>query len=119
MKWSEIRKGSKLTNERRAELDHQVLEESLERAVVTKIEQLRHARSLTQDQLAQQLGTNQGAISRLEHQSDLYLSTLQRFVHALGGRLEIVVKFKDAEPIELDLFGDIAAPQREPELARA
>ncbi|MGH7728293.1 MAG: helix-turn-helix domain-containing protein [Vulcanimicrobiaceae bacterium] len=75
---------------------------------VTRLDQLRRARSSSQVQLAEQLGTNQGALSRLEHQTDLCVSTLRRFVHALGGELQIVAQFDDAEPIDLDLFGDLA-----------
>ncbi len=106
--WRELRGRSKVAPDERALTDAAVMEkvERLDR--VTKIEQLRRARSLSQQQIAEQLGTNQGAISRLERQTDFYLSTLGRFVHALGGTLKIVVQFDDADaPIELDLLGDL------------
>lgn len=54
---------------------------------------LRRARQLTQQQLAQSLQTTQAGISRLEHQADLYLSTLRRYVEAMGGDLELVARF--------------------------
>lgn len=103
--WREVRRT--LSPDREAALRERVATESVRLRSVTRLDQLRRARSLSQVQLAEQLGTNQGALSRLERQSDLYISTLRRFVHALGGEIRIVVKFGDADPIELDLFGDL------------
>ena len=39
-------------------------------------------------------------MSQLENQSDLYLSTLKRYIEALGGELEVVAVF-DGERIEI------------------
>src|SRR5205809_1018526 len=55
--------------------------------------ELKHARELTQAQLAQALDVQQPAVSRIEHQTDLYLSTLRSYVEALGGELQIVAQF--------------------------
>ena len=114
--WSELRGRSKVSQEQRARTDAASKKEVERLDRVTKIEQLRRARSLSQQQIAEQLGTNQGAVSRLERQTDFYLSTLGRFVHALGGTLKIVAQFDDAEePIELDLLGDLkSAPAPTP-----
>ncbi len=59
------------------------------------LEQLRRARKLTQEQLAETLNLNQSSISKLEKRTDLYLSTLSNFVSAMGGELEIRVVFPD------------------------
>jgi hypothetical protein len=56
---------------------------------------LRQSRHITQVQLADDLGITQGNVSRLEGRSDVYLSTLRRYVEALGGRLEITAVFGD------------------------
>ena len=53
------------------------------------LDELRKARKMTQVKLAQTLGVNQGEVSKIEHRTDLYLSTLSEYVEALGGRLEI------------------------------
>lgn len=37
----------------------------------------------------------QANLSRIEHQDDLYLSTLRGYVEALGGRLELRAVFPD------------------------
>jgi len=110
--WREIQnKHSRLTAEDISHAQAHATDAFSEFKRVTRIDQLRKARSLSQVQLAEQLGTNQGALSRLERQTDFYISTLRRFVHALGGELKIVVEFEGAEQlIELDLFGDLEAP---------
>lgn len=56
---------------------------------------LRKARAMTQETLADAIGTSQGEVSRIERQTDLYLSTLSRYVEAMGGELQIVARFND------------------------
>jgi hypothetical protein len=36
-------------------------------------------------------------VSRLEQQADMYVSTLRRYLEALGGTLEIVAHFPDRD----------------------
>jgi transcriptional regulator with XRE-family HTH domain len=57
--------------------------------------ELRAARRLTQQQLAETLGLTQAAVSQMENRTDLYLSTLQNFIEAMGGRLELYAVFPD------------------------
>ena len=61
------------------------------------LEEVRRARQMTQVALAQTLGVNQGEVSKIEHRTDVYLSTLAGYVEALGGRLEIRAVFPDRE----------------------
>ena len=58
---------------------------------------------MTQETLAETLDMTQGEVSRLERRTDLYVSTLRRFVEAMGGSLELVARFPggEAELIEL------------------
>ncbi len=42
---------------------------------------------------------NQAAISKLEHQSDMYVSTLRRFVAALGGELRIIAHLPQGDVV--------------------
>ncbi len=60
-----------------------------------RLAEIRQARQLTQQQLATSLDTTQGGVSRLERQTDLYLSTLRSYVEAMGGVLELVARFGD------------------------
>lgn len=57
------------------------------------LKDLRLAAAQTQQDLALALGVRQDTISRLEQRSDMLLSTMRRYVEAMGGRLDLVVKF--------------------------
>ena len=63
---------------------------------------LRQAVAQTQEELAATLGVGQDTISRLEKRSDMLLSTLRRYVEAMGGKLELVAKFPDRPPLVID-----------------
>src|ERR1700679_2676137 len=56
---------------------------------------LRQARQQTQVAIAQKLNIAQGAVSRMERQSDFLLSTLREYVDALGGQLELRAVFPE------------------------
>jgi transcriptional regulator with XRE-family HTH domain len=56
---------------------------------------LRKARSLTQEKMAELLQIRQENVSRIEHRTDLLLSTLREYIEAMGGELDLVVKFHD------------------------
>jgi DNA-binding transcriptional regulator YiaG len=53
------------------------------------LDELRTARELTQERLAETLGIQPATVSRIERQSDMYVSTPAKFVEAMGGTLEI------------------------------
>ena len=74
---------------------------------------LRQARRLTQERLAQLLGVEQENVSRLERRADLLLSTLSSYVSAMGGKLRLVAEFPNRRPVSISL-GYIApeAPAR-------
>ena len=59
------------------------------------LDELRAAREMTQEHLAKVLHVQQSAISKLERRADMYVSTLQDFVKAMGGQLEIRAVFPD------------------------
>jgi len=61
------------------------------------LEEVRKARQMTQAQLGRTLGVNQGEVSKIEHRTDIYLSTLAGYVEALGGKLEIRAVFPNRE----------------------
>ena len=47
---------------------------------------------MTQQHLARILNVNQAAVSKMERRTDMYVSTLQDFVRAMGGELKITAK---------------------------
>lgn len=59
------------------------------------LSELRQARELTQTTLSEVLETSQGEVSKIEKRTDMYLSTLRRYVEAMGGELEIIARFPD------------------------
>lgn len=61
-----------------------------------RLNELRGALGISQEELAELLEKKQAAISRLERRSDMHVSTLRAFVKALGGKLEIIASFPDA-----------------------
>jgi DNA-binding XRE family transcriptional regulator len=69
---------------------------------------LRLARKLTQEKMAELLHIRQEGISRLEKRSDLHLSTLHDVVQAMGGELRLVVEFPDRPPVILSGFQELA-----------
>jgi predicted transcriptional regulator len=56
---------------------------------------VRHLYALSQVALAKTMGVDQGFVSRIEQRDDLKLSLLERYVTAMGGHLEVTVRFPD------------------------
>ena len=76
----------------------------------TEIEGLKALRLLaerSQEQIAQALGVKQPAVLKMERQTDLYLSTLRRFVEAAGGTLELRVELPGKGVLHLTGMADL------------
>jgi DNA-binding Xre family transcriptional regulator len=103
--WREIRRGE-------SDPDRKARITALERAMLDAmaLADLREARAVTQVELAGRLGVNQGNVSRLERRNNLYLSTLQEYVAALGGDLQLVARFPDGVEIRLEPRARAAEP---------
>ena len=61
------------------------------------LHELPELRGASQTQIAETLGTSRPNIGRIEKELDVLLSTLERYVEALGGKLEIHAVFDDAD----------------------
>jgi transcriptional regulator with XRE-family HTH domain len=72
------------------------------------LDQLRKAQQMTQLQVAEVLGVHQGEISKIEHRSDICVSTLAEYIEAMGGRLEIRAVFRDRE-VRITQFEELAS----------
>jgi len=66
------------------------------------LKDLRQAAQQTQQELADALGVGQDTISRLEKRSDMLLSTMRRYVEAMGGSLELVAQFPNRPPVVIE-----------------
>jgi DNA-binding XRE family transcriptional regulator len=70
--------------------------------------ELREALKMTQATLAEALDVEQGSVSKMERRTDMYLSTLRRYIEAMGGTLEIVAHFPDGN-VRIKNLGELAA----------
>jgi DNA-binding transcriptional regulator YiaG len=59
--------------------------------------ELRQAQELTQTTIAELLETSQGEVSKIEKRTDMYVSTLRRYIEAMGGQLDVVARFPDGD----------------------
>jgi len=94
---------ARMSPERRARVEARVKEA----IKAMPLDELREARELTQNQLAQSLNVSQGAISKVERRTDMYISTLRSYVRAIGGDLQIRAVFPEGEVL-INQFADIA-----------
>lgn len=74
------------------------------------LHELRHARALTQKDLAKTLKVNQPAVAKLEKRTDLYVSSLRSYIEAVGGKLKIVAEFPDGE-VAITNFSQVGDPE--------
>jgi len=75
----------------RAEADEEIAREDLE----LNLKAVRELAGKTQVDVAEAAGASQGEVSVIERRKDHLVSTLRRYVEALGGELEIVARFGD------------------------
>jgi predicted transcriptional regulator len=69
--------------------------------------EVRRALKLSQEEIAQALQIGQGAVAKIEKRADMYVSTLRRFIEAMGGELEIVARFP-GHAVKIRNFADLA-----------
>ena len=68
-----------------------------------RLKQLRERWGISQQELAKILNVSQPAVSKLENQPDVMLSTLRQYVESLGGNLEIIATFPDRPTVKLEI----------------
>jgi predicted XRE-type DNA-binding protein len=71
--------------------------------------ELRQARKFTQQQIAQSLRIKQASVSKMESQTDMYISTIRKYIEAMGGELEIIAKFPEGS-IRVENFEGLESP---------
>ncbi|HEX5280232.1 MAG TPA: XRE family transcriptional regulator [Micropepsaceae bacterium] len=80
------------------------------RKEVQSLAALRKAAGKAQVDVATSLKISQPSVSKIERQTDMYLSTLRNYVEAVGGGLELVVRFPRQPPLHLSGLGDFLEP---------
>jgi transcriptional regulator with XRE-family HTH domain len=83
-----------------------VRERTLELLYEMELSELRKALALTQTQLAETLKKKQASISKMEHQSDMFISTLREILNAMGANLKIIASFPEGD-ILINQFEEI------------
>lgn len=91
------RKLAALPADRRAKVE----ETAAQIVEANRLSHLREDLGLTQSDVADRLSVNQAAVSQMERRGDIRLSTLRRYVGALGGRLEVRVKIPRHQDVVL------------------
>ena len=100
---SERRKLTSVEDLRRRRPPNRERVETIKRTLELDIalNELRERRGITQEQVAAELATSRPNVSRIEREDDVRMTTLQRYVSAIGGELEIVVQFPDGERLTI------------------
>jgi len=85
----------------RVETRYQELKQEVE-----SLAELRRIAGKMQADIATALKIKQPSVSKIEKQADMYLSTLRSYVEAVGGELELTVKFPRRPTLRLRFLGD-------------
>lgn len=67
---------------------------------------IREGLNVTQVQVAEALGIEQGDVSKLERRNDVRVSTLRRYAKALGATCEVAIVLKTGQRIEVAELGE-------------
>ncbi|WP_392384455.1 XRE family transcriptional regulator [Marinomonas primoryensis] len=99
---------AKSINELRKKIKSEVQAAARAKAVAIIAEmslaEVRKKRGINQADLAGFMNIAQPNISQIENRPDALISTLNQYIEALGGKLEIHAKFPDGQDIEISQF---------------
>lgn len=76
---------------------------------VDGLRELRQIAGKGQADVASALNIKQPSVSKIEKQTDMYLSTLRSYVEAVGGKLELTVKLPKRPALRIHHLGDQTA----------
>jgi hypothetical protein len=100
-KWRQLQ--DRMSPARRARLD--VAYQA--RLAKMPIAEIRKAIGLTQAEIAEKLDQGQGSVSKIENAADMYLTTLRKYIEALGGELQLKATFPDGRSFIIDQLSDL------------
>lgn len=95
--WNAIKAKAKPSTRTRIEAEAAALSADLH------LSQLRKARGLTQETMAELLGVSQAEVSKMERRTELYVGTLRKFIEAMNGELVIAARFPDGVEVPIRL----------------
>lgn len=96
-KWADTK--AKCSPEVRAQIEAEARQLSEE----LHLAQLRKAKGLTQEAMAELLDVSQAEVSKMERRTELYVGTLRKFIEAMNGELVLAARFKDGVEVPIRL----------------
>jgi DNA-binding XRE family transcriptional regulator len=100
-----------LPKERRERVDARYRELKDE---VESLRELRKVAGKAQADIAATLKITQPSVSKIEKQTDMYLSTLRSYVEAIGGELDLVVRLPSRRVMRLHRLGEMLSASAKP-----
>lgn len=101
-KWNNLK--SRMSADARARIDAKVKQT----LASMPLAEIRKAIGMTQADLAEKIELGQGNVSKIENAADMYLTTLRKYIEALGGELHLTASFSGGRKFEIDQVSDIA-----------
>jgi len=99
--WSELK--GRMSRDAQARVDARVRKTLKE----LPLAEIRKAVGLTQVEMARTLRQSQGSVSKIENEADMYLSTLRKYVEAMGGSLRLTATFPGHRSFEISRVADL------------
>lgn len=96
---------SKLPPERQAKIE---AEAKIRIAHEITLQEMRKALAISQTEMAERLELGQGDISKFERREDVYVSSVRRYIEAMGGKLELIAKFPERRRYKIKSIGELA-----------
>lgn len=72
------------------------------------LQEMRKALAISQTEMAARLELGQGDISKFERREDVYVSSVRKYLEAMGGKLELIVKFPEKRRYRIKNIGELA-----------
>jgi DNA-binding XRE family transcriptional regulator len=101
-KWDNLRR--RMSPQARARVDARVRET----LAAMPLAEIRKAIGMTQVELAASLDVAQSSVSKIENAADMYLTTLRKYVRALGGELHLTAVFPGGRRVEIEHVSEVA-----------
>lgn len=103
--WKTLR--AELPEDVRGRLDEKRRERRLGKALA----EVRKAMGATQQEIAVRAGMTQNTVSKIESADDVLLSSIVRYMHSIGGGIEIILKTRDGKSKRVDFDPEIDVKQ--------
>ena len=89
------------------------------RQEVKGLRELRMIAGKAQADVATTLRIKQPSVSKVENQTDMYVSTLRAYVEAIGGKLELIIRLPERRVARLYRLNDTLGKAQPPSRQRA